>query len=59
MERWGGIFKLLWSPDIDSKESIPRAYVARYGNPIPARFPGPLDCSKIAALKKEAAILGG
>ncbi len=24
----GGIFKLLWSPEIDSKESIPSAYVA-------------------------------
>ncbi len=24
----GGIFKLLWSPEIDSKESIPPAYVA-------------------------------
>ncbi len=25
----GGIFKLLWSQEIDSKESIPSAYVAR------------------------------
>jgi hypothetical protein len=24
----GGIFKLLWSPEIDSEESIPKAYVA-------------------------------
>ncbi len=24
---WGGIFKLLWSPEIDSKESIPPVYV--------------------------------
>jgi hypothetical protein len=24
----GGIFKLLWSPEIDSKDSIPPAYVA-------------------------------
>ncbi len=34
--------KLLWSPGIDSKESIPPAYVAwqayEYDNPIPTRF---------------------
>ncbi len=32
--------KLLWSPDIDSKELIPPAYALAglYNNPIPARF---------------------
>ncbi len=38
---WARIFKLLSSPSIDSKESIPPAYVAmagRYNNPIPTRF---------------------
>ncbi len=41
------IFKLLSSPGIDSKESIPRAYVGwarRYDNPILTRFLAPLDC---------------
>ncbi len=47
-----GIFKLLKSPGIDSKESIPPAYVAwrvgRYDNPIPTLFLAPdIDCSKI------------
>ncbi len=28
-ESWGGIFKFLRSPEIDSKESIPQTYVAR------------------------------
>ncbi len=28
LEVRGGIFKLLWSPEIDSEESIPTAYVA-------------------------------
>jgi hypothetical protein len=40
----GGIFKLLMSPGIDSKESIPPADVAwraRYDNPIPTRFHSP------------------
>ena len=44
-------FKLLWSPGIESKESIPPAYVAwrvagRYDNPIPTRFLAPIDCFK-------------
>jgi len=48
----GGIFKLLWSPGIDSKESIPPAYVAlagRYDNSIPTRLLAPIDCSKMSA----------
>jgi hypothetical protein len=50
-----GIFKLLGSPVIDSKESIPPAYVAwrinqQYDNPILTRFLAPIDCSKIPAL---------
>ncbi len=49
-----GNFKLLRSSGIDSKKSIPLAYVApagRYDNPIPSRFLGlsPIDCSKILA----------
>ncbi len=40
----GGIFKLLWSPEIDSKESIPPAYVA-HGGPVREPYsylvPGP------------------
>ncbi len=46
------------SPGIDSKESIPPAYVAfagRYNNPIPTRFLlAPIDCLKIPALICEA-----
>jgi hypothetical protein len=53
MERVGaGIFKLLWSPGIDSRVSIPPAYVAwRAGTttPIPTRFLAPTDCLKISA----------
>ncbi len=30
----GGIFKLLWGLRIDSKESIPPAYVASAGGPV-------------------------
>ncbi len=48
-----GIFKPLRSPGIDSKESIPPAYVVwrvRYDNPIPTRFLVPIDCFKIPAL---------
>jgi hypothetical protein len=44
------IFKLLWSPGIDSKEPIPPACVAwraRCHNPIPTRFLAPIDCLKI------------
>jgi hypothetical protein len=36
----GGIFKLLWSPEIDSKESIPLAYVA-WREPYSYLVPGP------------------
>jgi hypothetical protein len=45
-------FILLRSPDIDSKESISPAYVARegwYENPLPTRFIDPIDCCKIPA----------
>jgi hypothetical protein len=45
----GGIFILLWSPEIDSEESIPPAYVAWYENPIPTWFLAPIDCFKIPA----------
>jgi hypothetical protein len=44
-------FRLLRS--LDSKESIPTAYVAwygRYGNPIPTWFLAPIDCLKILVL---------
>ncbi len=47
------IFKRLWSPGIDSKESIPPAYEARRAgtnNPIPTRFLAPIDCLKIPEL---------
>jgi hypothetical protein len=44
------IFKRLWSPGIDSKGSIPPAYVAGRYNPIPTRFLAPIDCLKIPAL---------
>jgi hypothetical protein len=46
------IFKRLWSPGIDFKESIPHVYVARagpYDNPIPTRFLAPVKCLKILA----------
>jgi hypothetical protein len=45
-------FKRLWSPEIDSKEWIPAAYVAlagRYDNPIPPRILAPIDSLKIPA----------
>ncbi len=50
---WDGIFKHVRGPGIDSKESMPPAYVAwRAGttNYIPARFLVPKDCLKIPAL---------
>jgi hypothetical protein len=46
------IFKRLWSPGIDTKASIPPAYVAwRAGTitPIPTRCLGPIDFLKIPA----------
>jgi hypothetical protein len=45
-------FKRLWSPEIDSKEWIPAAYVAlagRYDNPIPPRILAPIESLKIPA----------
>ncbi len=47
-----GIFKLLRSPRIDSKESIAPAYVAwRTGTiTFPYAVPDAIDCSKIPAL---------
>jgi hypothetical protein len=42
MPSWGGIFKLLWSPGIDCKESIPPAYLAlagRYDNRLSKSHP--------------------
>ncbi len=50
---WARIFKRLWSPGIDLKESIPPAYEAHgpvYDNPISTRFLAPIDCLKIPAL---------
>ncbi len=42
-------FKLLRSPEIESKESASLCSLAgRYDNPIPL-FPAPIDCSKILA----------
>jgi hypothetical protein len=45
------IFKLLRSPGIESKESIPRlcSLAGRYYDPIPTRFPASIDCLKIPA----------
>jgi hypothetical protein len=47
------ILKLLSCPRIDSKESIPLAYVvawrSRYDNPIPTRFLAPIDWLEIPA----------
>ncbi len=45
------IFKLFWSPGIDSKElTLPACSVAgRYDNPILLRFLAPTDCLKIPA----------
>jgi hypothetical protein len=44
-------YKLLRSPGIDSKKSIPRlcSLAGRYYNPIPTRFPASIDCLKIPA----------
>jgi hypothetical protein len=51
-ENRGGIFKLLSSPGIESKESFrqPCSLAGRYDNPIPTRILAPIDCSKIPAL---------
>jgi hypothetical protein len=49
-ERRDGIFKLLRSPGIYSKESIPSAYVA-WRTGITTRFLAPGDYSKIPALE--------
>jgi hypothetical protein len=52
--RGAGIFKLLRSPTIVSKESIPPAYVAwRPGTTTLFLFLAPIDCSKIPALGRE------
>jgi hypothetical protein len=49
----GGIFKLLWSPEIDSKESIPPVYVAWRAGTRTLFLLGfwlpYIDCSKIPA----------
>jgi hypothetical protein len=46
------IIKLLMSPRIDFKESIPPAYglLGRYDNPIPTRLLALIDCLKIPSL---------
>jgi hypothetical protein len=41
------IYKRLSSPGIDSARLCSLA--GRYDNPIPTRFPAPIDCSKIPA----------
>ncbi len=58
-----GIFKLLKSPGIDSRESIRRnrfqgidsaslcSMAGWYDNPTPTRFLAPMDCLKIPALE--------
>ncbi len=52
LTRRGRIFKLLRSPRIDSKESIPPAYVARRAvrQPYSYSILAPIDCLKIPAL---------
>jgi hypothetical protein len=46
------IFKRLWSPGIDSKETIPPAYVAWRAGTINLFYSvqAPIDCLKITAL---------
>jgi hypothetical protein len=49
------IFKLLRSPGIDCKESIPQAYEASglvYDNPVSTRFLAPIPIDKIPAQKE-------
>ncbi len=49
---WDSIFKLLRSPGIHSKESIPPACVAAdwYYNSIPSRFLTAIDFTKILVM---------
>ncbi len=55
-DSWARIFKLLRSPETDSKELIPPAYEAWqadscwYNTTIPTRFLAPIDFLKIPAL---------
>ncbi len=49
-EAWGGIFKLLRTPGIDS--AIVYRLAGRYYNSIPTRFLAPIDCSKIPSYAK-------
>jgi hypothetical protein len=57
-----GIFKLLRSSGIYSTESIPPGYrlcsgrAGRYDNPVPSRFLGPKDWSKMPALCTQQSI---
>ncbi len=48
---WDGIFKLLWSPAIDSATASLCSLAGRYDNPLPTEFLAPIDCSKIPALE--------
>ncbi len=50
------LIKLLRSPGIDSKESIPRlcSLAGLYDNPITTRFLAPIECLKIPAQATEA-----
>ncbi len=52
MQTRDGIFKLLWSPGIDSASLCSLA--GRYDNPIPIQFLARIDCSKIPALVIQA-----
>jgi hypothetical protein len=58
------MLKLLKSPRIDSKESLPPVYgmygslAGRYDNPIPTRFLAPTDCLKIPAQARYAGRIG-
>ncbi len=47
----GGIFKLLRSPGIDSKESIPPAYVARRAGTTTVRQVASCLCQRVSFLK--------
>ena len=44
-----GVFKLLKSPGINSKESIPPSYIAWQAGTT-TRFLAPMDCTKIPSL---------
>ncbi len=56
VDSWGGIFKLLWSPEIDSKEIDSASLcnlTGRHENPSPTWFLVPIYCSKISAQHRQ------